>query len=82
MTFPSALADKIALANTLAAYLHGTDFDLGAELSDRGLDIRAADGDFGRLLLERVGHCPDCNFWVAADAYCSCGAGADWEDEE
>lgn len=84
MNIPANIADKIALANLLAGYLHGTDFNLAVELAERGIDIRALDGEFGRVLNERLTRCPDCNCWVAADAYCDCDDG-DWEygdDEE
>ena len=83
MNLPANIADKIALANTLVAFLDGTDFDLAVELAERGVGEMAADPEFNRVLSERLRRCPECNAWVASDADCGCDDG-DWEygDEE
>lgn len=79
---PATLADKIALANTLAAYLDGTNLDLATELNDRNVNALLFDADFRRVLDERATRCPECKGWVAADANCDCGIDDDWDDFE
>lgn len=81
MNLPTNIADKIAVANTLASYLSGTDFDLATELAERGLSPLAGDIEFSRVFTERVSRCHDCGLWVASDASCDCDDG-DWDDYE
>lgn len=82
MSVPANIADKIALANTLATFLDGTDFDLAVELAERNLAPLATDPEFNRLLAERLSRCPSCNDWVATEAYCGCDDPEEWDDEE
>lgn len=61
------VADRVARANTLAAYLDGAGIDLADELNDRGWPELIADDEFMRLFSDRCWRCPDCGTWVVND---------------
>lgn len=73
------LPDKIALANRLAQYLAGTDFDLSVELAERDLIGLLNDPQFREALAERLDRCEACGFWFHADTTCDCDDGDDWD---
>jgi hypothetical protein len=84
------VADKIACANTLAAYLDGTEIDLSDELCGRGWPELIGDAEFDRLFTERCWRCPDCSGWlansgdwIAGHPPCpDCGQSDYWDDDE
>lgn len=83
------IADKIACANTLSVYLHGTDIDAHDELRGRGWSELISDPEFERVFVERCWRCPDCGSWavndgswVAGHPPCDeCSLDEDWDYE-
>lgn len=57
------IADKIAKANIVAAYLVDTDNDLAGELASRGLSELATDAEFQHVFAERAFPCRECGYW-------------------
>lgn len=58
------VADKIAKAGIIAAYLIGLDIKLEVELSERHLYTLIDDPDFERYVLDRAYPCADCGVWM------------------